>query len=467
MFLQTANYKLMAMMQSSTTLSAIIILFALLIPLLDGDVAFTLSQRLKILPQTCAASDNDAAAVIQLLVQNGRTTKARLIANECLLLLSNTIYTPQFSSLLKCCSSSSGIIIETYQTSKKKLYENENYLQTISDNLNKEGSSATLHSSQVPNCVHSDVSTTEIEANPFAPKTHGSSIIEQWNACCSYWHWSDSSASKCIDSDFCCEIVEGTDHHLILPAVREPNVTIRMQNRTEVIEIEQDGLLLLYDVSGVLWPAGYLLGLCLHNPLRCAVEEILDAMSNAKRPHVLELGTGVGFAAIALSKTARRHSISPVVIATDVSKSALDLTVTNAYRNEVEDMLVATELDYNDVDALMELKNTINLSCDNTSKPEQQGFDIIIGSSLQSLFDGTQDMNAPLWFTLDTLLSRNNPSATVILAHVRSGSERIKVPEETIPFELVRRIPGDKFNMKTRDGNKSDFEIVVLSEASQ
>lgn len=448
-----------AMMQSRTTLSAVIVLFALLIPLLNGEDAFTSSQRLKLLPQTCAASNNDAAAVINLLVQNGQTSKARLIANECLLLLGNTVYSPQFSSLKKCCSSSSDTIIETYQTSKKKLYENENYLQTITDHLNKEDSNTTLHSLQVPNCVHSDVSTAEIEANPFGPKTHGSSVTEEWNACCSYWHWSDSSASKCIDSDFFCEIVEGTDHHLILPALREPNVKIRLKNRTEVIEIEQDGLLQLYDVSGVLWPAGYLLGLCLSDPLKCGVEEILNAMSNVERPHVLELGTGVGFAVIALSNTARRHGISPLVLATDVSKSALDLTVTNAYRNEVKDMIVAIEADYNDVDSLMELRSTINLSYD---KQEQQGFDIIIGSSLQSLFDGTQDKNAPLWFTLDTLLSRNNPSATVILSHVRTGNERIQVPDETIPFELVRRIPGDKFNMKTRDGNKSDFEIVVL-----
>lgn len=449
-------------MQSRTTLSAIIALSALLIPLLNGDVAFTSSShRLNLLPQTCAANNNnDAAAVINLMVQSGQTSKARLLANECLLLLSNTIYAPQFSSLLKCCSSSIDIIIETYQTSKKKLYENENYLQIITDNLNlnKDDSNTTLHSLQVPSCVHSVVSTAEIEANPFAPKTHGSSVIEQWNACCSFWHWSDSSASKCIDSDFCCEIVEGTDHHLILPALTEPNIKIRLKNRTEVIEIEQDGLLQLYDVSGVLWPAGYLLGLCLSDPVKCGVEEILDAMSNVERPHVLELGTGVGFASIALSKTARRHSISPVVFATDVSKSALDLTVTNAYRNEVKDMIVAIEADYNDVGALMELKSTISLSCD---EQEQQGFDIIIGSSLQSLFDGTQDKNTPLWFTLDMLL-KNNPSATVILSHVRTGNERIKVPNETVPFQLVQRIPGDTFNMKTRDGNKSDFEIVVL-----
>ena len=438
----------------------------LLVPLINGEDAL-ISQRLKILPQTCASS-NDATAVIQNLVQTGRTSKARLIANECLLLLNNNIYAVQFSSLLKCCPSSSDIIIETYKTSKEKLHENKDYLQTIIGNHNKGGGNTTLQSFRDTNCVHSDTLIAEIEVQPFTPNngdmlyTRGSKIIEQWNACCSFW--SNSSASTCINDDFCCEIVEGSDHHLILPALREPNIQICLENSnsTEVIEIEQDGLLNLYDVSGVLWPAGYLLGLCLSNPVKCGVEEIFKAMSYVTQPQVLELGTGVGFAAIALSKTMRHHSNSPSVIATDVSKSALDLTVTNAYRNGVKEMIVAIEADYRDVASLLELKKTIILSRDNTSKQDQQGFDIIIGSSLQSLFDGTQDENAQLWLALDTLLSKSNPSAIVILSHVRSGSERIQVPNGTSPFELVRRIPGDRFYMKTRDGNNSDFELIVL-----
>jgi hypothetical protein len=125
------------------------------------------------------------------------------------------------------------------------------------------------------------------------------------------------------------------------------------------------------------------------------------------------------------------------------------------------------EADYRDKGSMMEVKNTIDLLRGNTSKQVQQGFDIIIGSSLQSLFDGTQNCNAPLWLTLDTLLSKSNPSSTVILSHIRSGSERIQVPDETIPFELVRRIAGDHFNMKTRDGNNSDFELVILRRRRQ
>ena len=448
--------------------STIVFIAALLPSFLNGDDAFH-PQRLKLLPQICTNNDNDAIAMIHKMVLTGQTAKARLLANECTLVVNE--YTTS-SSLLKCCSVSSDIIIEAYKTSKEMLYKKEDYLQSITDNLNKVGSNATIKSAEDSKCAHSETSVSEIEVHPFASNnegdlyyTHGSTIIEQWNACCSYWR-DDSSASKCILDNFCCEIVEGTDHHLILPALREPNIRIRLENR-EVIEIEQNGLLQLYDVSGVLWPAGYLLGLCLSNPAKCGVEEILYAINNAKQPAILELGTGVGFAAIAISKTVRDQSISPLVFATDVSKSALDLTVTNAYKNGVEELIVAMEADYRDASSLKRLiESTISLSGDNTSK-EQQGFEMVIGSSLQSLFDGTQDKNAPLWLTLDTLLSRNNPNAIVILSHVRSGSERIKLPDESIPFELVRRIPGDKFNMKTRDGNISDFELVVLRRRRQ
>ena len=459
------------MMQPSTsTIISLSLIVTVLLPLLNGDDAL-LPQRLKIIPQICANKDYDVVTAIHKLVQTGRTSKARLVANECVLLLNNAYASSKFSSLFKCCSGSSDIIIEAYKTSKELQHEHEDFLQSIIDNLNKEGSNTTIDSARDSKCVHSETLLAEIEMDPFASNikddlyTHGSTIIEQWNACCSYWR-SDSSTSKCILDDFCCEIVQGTDHHLILPALREPYIKLKNSNSTEFIEIEQDGLLQLYDVGGVLWPAGYLLGLCLSNPVKCGVEEIFDAINNATRPYLLELGTGVGFAAIALSKTVRDQSNSPLVVATDVSKSALDLTVTNAYKNGVKEMMVAIEVDYRDVNSLRELKSTINLSDGYTSK-KQQGFDIIIGSSLQSLFDGTQHKNAPLWLTLDTLLSRNNLSATVILSHVRSGSERIQVPDESIPFELVRRISGDEFNMKTRDGNNSDFELVVLRRHRQ
>jgi hypothetical protein len=124
----------------------------------------------------------------------------------------------------------------------------------------------------------------------------------------------------------------------------------------------------------------------------------------------------------------------------------------------------------------LKLKSEVfNLSSDNTHDQTQHGFDIIIGSSLQSLFDGTKNVKSQLWLSLDRLLSRSNPNALVILSHVKSGSERIQIPSSTsqqqkqqqqsgeaFPFELLRRISGDQFNMKTRDGGSSDFELVIL-----
>jgi SAM-dependent methyltransferase len=245
-----------------------------------------------------------------------------------------------------------------------------------------------------------------------------------------------------------------------------------------VIEIEQEGLLNLYDVSGVLWPAGYLLGLCLSNPVKCRIEEILNAVSNVT---ALEVGSGIGFAAIALSKTLRfRGSGHTKIIATDIAKSSLDLAITNAYHNGVGDMISGYVSDFTDMSSLLKLKSEVfNLSSDNTHEQTQHGFDIIIGSSLQSLFDGTKNVKSQLWLSLDRLLSRSNPNAVVILSHVKSGSERIQIPSSTsssqqqqqqqhiqsgeaFPFELLRRISGDQFNMKTRDGGSSDFELVIL-----
>ena len=432
--------------------SFVVILFtALSVPIIYSDDTL-LSKRLQLLPQICAANDYDATAVIQKLIETGRTSKARLVANECLLILAQDRITQHSQSLLDCCSSSSDVIIETYKSSKEKLHGN-NHLQTIIDNLDRDSSNIALTSSNGTNCIHSEVEGVEIDAQPFALNnigqyTRGSKLIEQWDACCSWIH---STKSKCTNNNFCCEVVEGTQHHLILPALREPKLQIRpVAARDEVIEIEQDGMLQLYDVSGVLWPAGYLLGLCLLDPMKCGLNEIFnDAVGNASS--ALELGTGVGFASIAFCKTLILHGYPLPIIAADVSKSALDLAVNNAYRNRVKDMITPIEVDYMNHDSLLMLRNTTN-----------SGFDIILGSSLQSLFNGTQDAAAPLWLTVDTLLSRDNPNALVILSHIRSSEERIQVPDGSISFELVRRISGNVFNMKTRDGNDSDFEIVIL-----
>ena len=69
--------------------------------------------------------------------------------------------------------------------------------------------------------------------------------------------------------------------------------------------------------------------------------------------------------------------------------------------------------------------------------------------------------NASLWQTLGALLSKKNGNAVAVLSHVKTGDERIEIPLES-ELECVRRVSGDHFGMKTRDGHSSDFELVVL-----
>ena len=84
---------------------------------------------------------------------------------------------------------------------------------------------------------------------------------------------------------------------------------------------------------------------------------------------------------------------------------------------------------------------------------------MVIGSSLQAFFDGTNDSKAPVWAALDILLDRSNRNAIAIFSHTRS--EPIEQPSNA-SFRLLRRISGDDFNMKTRSGESSDFELSLF-----
>ena len=55
-------------------------------------------------------------------------------------------------------------------------------------------------------------------------------------------------------------------------------------------------------------------------------------------------------------------------------------------------------------------------------------FNVILGSSLQGLFDGTPQLDAMRWQVLDMLLSKKNPNALVLLSHVRSNG-KIEMPD--------------------------------------
>jgi hypothetical protein len=240
--------------------------------------------------------------------------------------------------------------------------------------------------------------------------------------------------------------------------------------RSETMYIEQEGSLRMFDVSGVLWPAGYLLGLCLSNPLSCGIYEVLDAMmlsDGRRRPTAIELGAGVGFPSLAFAKTLRYHrrhdntsndakvcdesdNSSPFVVATDVSNSSVALIASNARINNVSGDVIPMRLNHTATSELLHLTQQF-----------VNGFDVIIASSLQSLFDNTSRDDALLWQILDALLSKDNDNAIIVLSHVKTGDERIQLPTVSV-FECIRRISGDQFGMKTRDGLNSEFELVVI-----
>ena len=202
------------------------------------------------------------------------------------------------------------------------------------------------------------------------------------------------------------------------------------------------------------------------------IPEVLDAMNGNlhRQPLAIELGTGVGFPSIALAKFLQGgmsdkvcdehdNSRQPIIVATDTSDISLALTTSNVHTNGVGKLVTVTNANHTDVISLSMLHQQFAP----TSSDENDGFDIVFGSSLQSLFDGTSQQNASLWKSLDVLLSNENENAIVVLSHVRTGDEKIELPPVSEGlFECIHRISGDTFGMKTRDGHSSDFEVVVL-----
>jgi hypothetical protein len=439
-------------------------------------------------------------AQIGRLMSAGKLSRARRIAYECLALIhGGNDDGADFSR--HCCPSTQEEVGKTYiSLADAFFHENDDFLGIIVKAHSQDDGDAEISASSTPSewgdgRKASDVGQNEglslLSFGQFVSAenqgidsymSRGSAVIDRWNKCCSFFR-PPSTEYACYDTThsekaiLLCELSEVSDNHLILPALREPEVnvllrfrdTINGSDRAEIVFIEQEGSLRMYDVSGVLWPAGYLLGLCLSNPIACGVPEVLDAMTNdlnSHRPLAVELGAGVGFPSIAFSKALRSHNYeasnnpevcdqrdnSPLIAAIDISNSSVALIASNAQNNGVGRDVIAMRVNQSDITALSRLSERFASS---------GGFDVVIGSSLQALFDGTTRQNASLWQTLGALLSNKNGNAIVVLSHVKTGDERIDIPPES-EFECVRRISGDHFGMKTRDGHSSDFELVIL-----
>ena len=263
----------------------------------------------------------------------------------------------------------------------------------------------------------------------------------------------------CSFRNQCCEFFSGSQSHLRLPALQEPAVRVRISVGTDVtkpkvLALEQDGFLRPFDVAGILWPSGYLLSLCVSNPiLQCQAPELqraLDSLGGTIRePGIIELGTGIGAPSISMSlylHQDRRLDV-PAVVATDIAPQALALATVNAKANGVT--MTIARVNHTNLDSLQSIKQTYS----------KRGFAVVLGSSLQSLFLDTEDPDGQLWKVLGILLADDNPFAIAVLVHTRS--EPLQEPRDQ-SFKLVRKISGDHFGMKTRSGDVSDFEICLF-----
>ena len=120
-----------------------------------------------------------------------------------------------------------------------------------------------------------------------------------------------------------------------LPLLHEPRVKLWWPSLDDVVEIAQDSTE-PYDAPTTLWPAGAVLAHALASD--CA---------SWKDRVVLELGCGVGAAALALARCGAN------VVATDISEAALALTAENT--NGTNGTVVTRLLDWDDDDALREV----------------------------------------------------------------------------------------------------------------
>ena len=120
-----------------------------------------------------------------------------------------------------------------------------------------------------------------------------------------------------------------------LPLLHEPRVKLWWPALDDVVEIAQDSSE-PYDAPTTLWPAGAVLAHALASD--CA---------SWKDRVVLELGCGVGAAALALARCGAN------VVATDISEAALALTAENT--NGTNGTVVTRLLDWDDDDALREV----------------------------------------------------------------------------------------------------------------
>jgi len=283
----------------------------------------------------------------------------------------------------------------------------------------------------------------QAKADKSSCETNWIDVVKNWDDCCSILpkeaevsnSWPDDSLNTPTElcDDLCCELFIGSPVYLRLPVLHEPALRIRLANQV-TMNLEQDGHLRPYDVAGILWPSSYLLSVCFFS----ACGEVIHNTFEGKHFSAIELGSGIGSASIALNKR-----MNASVVATDVADQALALVAANALSNEAE--IEVSKLDYYNRTQLRSVRRSLS----------PMGFQLILGSSLQGLFQNTGNATSDLWAAASELLAEEGPSL-IILAHTISDS---LVAPKNGSFRLLRQISGDEMGMATRWGDRSDFAL--------
>lgn len=344
-------------------------------------------------------------------------------------------------------------VAKAYTDLADKLLLEDGYLESVKTSL--------LAKDSLPFAKRDDSTTCWNNVDPFF-------VAEKWDLCCSTLFEFADHQGECFSLDgmpLCCEMFSGSHSHLRLPALREISVTMRINldsAATKTLSLEQDGYLRQFDASGVLWPAGYLLSLCMAAPIKCGIVELFrllqDKIADKTGPLAIELGSGVGSSSIALALAMDSDNASdvPLIVATDHMPQSLALMVANIICHDVDRSITVRQLNHFNV---TQVDGLVRSYFDETG-----GFSLVLGSSLQSFFDGTTVPSAPLWKTLDILLSSHDPGALALFAH--TTAEPVHPPVDG-SYRLIRRISGDVFQMRTRSSNSSDFEISVFQRSTR
>lgn len=328
-------------------------------------------------------------------------------------------------------------IVAAYQDASDEFYSEKDFLKRI-----LHASAESRRTVVVPN-------KEECSSDLFF-NDNGEFVNEKWDRCCSLLPWNNKYEQKrrnfFAELPDVCEISLGSASHLRLPAINEPSLRLRIGST--VLYIEQEGYLRPFDVAGILWPSGFLLSQCLADAMAChpLLGQHLQRLSTDDSPVAIELGAGIGVASITLLSQLGAYQ----VLATDTSPHSWALTLSNAMANNVS--VLVDHLNHTNVQSLTTIRQEYR---------PKEGFLIVMGSSLQLLFQNTSSSDAFLWKALDVLLADRGIG---VFAH--TATEALQHPADG-RYSLMTRISGDQYDMKTRGGTSSDFEIVVFQRRLQ